>query len=138
MNVINCSPKTPLAFFRFDTHKHDNWEVLVHTESEAELLIDGKKVNVRPGHITVVPPGINHAKYSKNKFRDIWFAAKELKLPNQPFTVYDSDGNIQTLLYMMIDVLTHNEPMRGEVADSLADTICAYILRAQNAPPKHT
>jgi AraC-like DNA-binding protein len=138
MNAINCSPKIPIPFFKFDSHTHDNWEIIVHTESEAILTIEGEETEVRPGHVTVVPPGVSHAKHCKNLFRDIWFAAKKLNLPEKCFTVYDADGNIQTLLYMMIDVLTHNEPFRDIIADSLAETICAYILKAQNTPAKHT
>ena len=88
----------------YPMHKHSVYEIIMYTEGNGMLCTDNKKYPFSKGTIIIVPPGIEHASSSTEKFKNI-----------------SVDGDFQSLFHISSPIVISDTP--NKEGESLAKMI---------------
>ena len=135
MNIKECIKSKKLS--SFDVHNHiDSWEISLQLSGNMEVCIGDKKINMYPGMVRVVPPGIEHSGSSEDLCIDIFLEADNLDFSDVILTT-DYDGSIHRLFDMLNKIMTEKEENYALIADALTDVICHYIKKNAKSGYSH-
>ena len=112
-------------------HFHDTWEIIANVEGCGHLQFEDRSVLFDETTIVCIPPGVNHAKYSEEGFRDLWIQVSGFQSPHtkEPIILHDdAEKSITTLINIFYSAQYGHTPNRQTVLDALWDSIQAMIL----------
>lgn len=113
------------------THHHQTWEIIANVEGEGVLEIAGEAIPFDSRTVVCIPPGVEHAKYSKEGYRDIWLWSSDFSILDslEPIVLTDdSEHNITALMNILYSVRQEKVPNYKVIAESLFDSIQQLIL----------
>ena len=141
---VGVSPTTIKDIY---VHSHDCYEIIVNIEGEGISVIDGKKMPFTVGTVRVIPPGIQHWKYSGEGFRDLYLHADELLMNEYARTKTVSFSETRTFsddgtgtLASLMGILLSRSLVSGNIhEDRIAESLFEIIVRqlyewAENDP----
>ena len=136
MNVKACIKcKTPMT--HYPEHSHcDRYEIITNYFGTCTVTIENKQYDMEENDILIVPPGAVHKASSPDTFMDFYIAAKHLDY-DRIYMIKDSDNVILPLMELMYKAMLEKENNYSKIADSLLDTICAYLDKYRNANHKY-
>ena len=131
MNTTLCA-KCELPIKACHSHSHTEWEIVLQLSGHATVYIDAKEYHAVPGDIMVIPPGAVHSNVSDVPYTDMYMQAENLDFHGVIFT-HDTDESVLALMNMLHKTLMENESHCSHIADSLTETISAYIKKFSKA-----
>ena len=160
--LVGTSPKT---FTYYDSHSHENYELILNMEGEGIATIGQNEYSFKPGTIHIVPPNMPHRKESEMGFHDIYLQTDTLYLsPNhttndvhEPIILMDdADKTMEKLLSMMLTRFLHakendvildsmyhialqliGEWYHKKTSDSIVDQVIHTLTLSFNDPEFH-
>ena len=135
MNTTECIKSEKLSSFNLHDHI-DHWEISLQLSGNMEVCIGDKKIDMYPGMVRVIPPGIEHSGGSEDLCIDIFLQANNLDFSDIVITT-DYDGSIQRLFDMLNKVMTEKEDNYALIADALTEAICQYIKKNAKSQYSH-
>ena len=136
MNVKACIKcETPMMHYREHSHC-DRYEIITNYFGNCTVTIRNKKYEMGENDILIVPPDVVHKATSADAFMDFFIAANHLGY-DRVHMIKDTDSIILPLMELMYKVMLEKENNYAKIADSLLDTICAYLDKYINVNYKY-
>lgn len=136
MNVKACIKcETPMMHYREHSHC-DRYEIITNYFGNCTVTIRNKKYEMGENDILIVPPDVVHKATSADAFMDFFIAANHLGY-DRVHMIKDTDSIILPLMELMYKVMLEKDNNYAKIADSLLDTICAYLDKYINVNYKY-
>ena len=137
MEVKNCAKSLGLMPM-YRTHSHNKmFEITYQVEGACTLTANGESFSVKQGDVIILPPGTLHAGNGDGGlFKDMYIQCTGCEFTDI-HVVHDTDGAILHLMEMIYRITTERGDRYHEIADSLLEAICAYILKYVNKKNKY-
>ena len=132
MELKNCSRSIrPLPSYSY--HVHSRWfEIIYQHKGNVTLCANQKSYAVKQGDVVIIPPAVYHSGDGNGGFfEDIYVQGTGGEF-TEVQVVHDTDGTILPLMEMIYRVTTEKGDRYHEIADSLLEAICAYLVKYVN------
>ncbi len=127
MNIKFCNINdTPLMSCH--SHSHKYWEIVYQLSGSVTSFSNGNEYNMSVGDIMIIPPGIIHKSESSSPYTDMYIQCENMDF-SKITIVHDYDGFVLDLINMLHRVFTEKDNSYKSIADSLLDTITAYLCK---------
>ena len=128
MNLVTC--RTCNKLIRgCELHAHTTWELILQCTGTACSVVGEEEFSVSPGDLVIVPPGVLHRCHSNELFGDMVIQLLDCPLPQKPFFLHDTDGDIRKLMEMILKQFTVKELFYESIIDSLLEALLQYIKK---------
>lgn len=129
---------SPQVYKQYGAHDHAAWEIVLNLEGTGYTSIGEKDYNFEPGTIVCQPPGIPHAKYSQDGFKDVYlqptlFPLARMAEGNAPLIFQDDEEkSFETLILMAHRAYHEKKNNYQSVVDSLTEAMHQLLISWQN------
>ena len=128
MKLVTCRARNELIR-GCEMHAHTAWELILQCTGTASSVVGEEEFAVVPGDLVIVPPGVSHRCYSNELFGDTVIQLLDCPLPQKPFLLHDTDGDIRRLMEMILKQFTLRELFYESIIDHLSEALLQYIKK---------
>ena len=129
MELKNCARSIrPLP--SYGSHAHSKcFEIIYQQKGNVTLNANQKSYAVKQGDVIIIPPAVFHSGDGNGGlFEDVYVQGIGGEFTDVQ-VVHDTDGAILPLMEMIYRVTTEKGDRYHQIADSLLEAICAYVVK---------
>ena len=120
----------------FAAHSHKAYEIICCASGNYTVYIEEKEYFLKKNDIIIIPPNTVHKAMSDIEFTDIYVQAQSINSEGIQ-TLHDESGRIFSLMLMLESILIEKGMNYQNIADSILDVICNYLVQLMNVKYKY-
>ena len=117
-------------------HSHKYWEIVYQLSGSITASIGNREYLIETGDIMIIPPNVTHKSTSENPYTDIYVQCENMDF-SKVTVLHDYDGFVLELINMLHRVFTEKDNSYKIIADSLLDSIIAYLRKYADSEYKY-
>lgn len=116
-----------LTKYESPSHKHNNYEIHIYTNGKGNVSFSGKTIDVFPGKITIIPPGVIHTTTFDESLERIYIQGDFDQIFNVsgPIVISDNSRKEGTQL---AEMLYNNRFSNSEYIAALVNAFAHFLL----------